>query len=400
MDKLLTRSKELQETLRSYREYLHQNAEIGLELPITTKYVMEKLTELGLKPKEICKSGIKVVLGKDTGKTFLLRADMDALPMKEEANIGIACQNGSMHACGHDLHASMLLGAAQLLKEHEDELDGQVVLMFQPAEELLIGAKTMIDAGILENPKVDAGMMIHVFTGMDIPSGVFLTLSAGTTTASSDWFTIEVQGRGCHGAMPEYGVDPLNVLAHTHIALQEILARELPPSATAVITVGQMHGGTTGNIIPDTGFLQGTIRTFSPEVRVFITKRLKEIAESVAKTFRAEAKVSLYNGCPNVLCDAKLRDYFIKATSELLGEDKVIDATTYMNGKYATLAGSEDFAFVSEKIPVIMVGLGAGSTQDGYTFSQHHPKAVFVDDYLYVGAAVYANTAIEWLKDK
>lgn len=399
MDNILLEAKNLQASIKKHRDFLHKNAEISLDLPITSKYVMDKLTELGYKPEQICKSGIKAVIGKNTGKSFLLRADMDALPLKEEANVENASQNGSMHACGHDLHTSMLLGAAKLLKDHEDELEGQVVLMFQPAEETLLGAKSMIEGGILENPKPNAGMMIHVFTGMDVPSGKVIVFSDGAATASSDWFTVEVQGRGCHGAMPDCGVDPINVLAHIHIALQEILARELPPSATTVVTVGQIHAGTTGNIIPDSGFIQGTIRTYDSNLRAFILKRLKEIAEGVATTFRANANVSFYNGCPNLFCDKHLRDYFIKNTTELVGDDNIYDAITYMDGKYAKIAGSEDFAYISEKIPVILVGLGAGTSNEGCSFPMHHPKAVFLDDNMYVGAAVYASTAIKWLKD-
>lgn len=400
MNTLLEEAKKLQNTLIKHRRYIHENAEIDMELTITSKYVMDKLTELGYAPKEICKSGIVAIAGgKKPGKTFLLRADMDALPIVEETDEPFKSKTSYMHACGHDLHTAMLLGAAKLLKDHEDEIEGQVKLMFQPAEEPIKGAEAMIKAGVLENPKVDAAMMIHVATGTPFPSGRLIVRHAGIVSSASDWFTIKVKGKGGHSSAPNLTIDPLNVLSHIFIALEGINARELAPADNAAITVGQMHGGNTSNVIPDTAFLSGTIRTFNSTTRTFIKKRLEEIATSVAKTFRAEAVVEYSCCCPSLINDAKLVNDFKDYTSALVGADRVIDADKAQNGAYATMTGSEDFGYVTELVPSIMIGLTAGSSDDGYIYPHHHPKTAFDEDPLYIGSATYANMAMTWLNN-
>ncbi|MCK5737063.1 MAG: amidohydrolase, partial [Spirochaetaceae bacterium] len=304
MKELLGEAKSLNKSLLEWRRFLHKNAEVHTILPITTAYVMDRLKEMGYNPVEICKSGVLAVIsGKKPGKTILLRGDMDALPITEETNLEFKSETGNMHACGHDFHTSMLLGAARLLKKHEDEIEGTVKLMFQPAEETLTGAKLMIEAGILENPEVDAAMMIHVFSGMPFPEGSVIFAGSGIISATSDWFKINIKGRGGHGAMPHTAIDPLNAAAHIHIALGEINSREIDPNETGVVTVGQMHGGTTGNIIPDTAFLSGTIRTYNDETREFIKKRVVEISEGIGRTFRCDVEVELSKPCPAVVND-------------------------------------------------------------------------------------------------
>ncbi|MFL0253184.1 M20 family metallopeptidase [Clostridium neuense] len=400
MNKLLEEAKALQNTLIKHRRYIHENAEIEMELPCTTKYVMDKLVEMSYEPKEICKSGVVAIAGgKNPGKTFLLRADMDALPIIEETDEPFKSKTNYMHACGHDLHTAMLLGAAKILKEHEDEIEGTVKLMFQPAEEPIKGAQAMLKAGVLENPKVDAAMMIHVATGTQFPSGLLVVRHPGIISSASDWFTIKVKGKGGHSSSPNLTIDPLNVISHIFIALESINARELAPADNAAITVGQMHGGNTSNVIPDTAFLSGTIRTFNNETRLFIKKRLEEISLSVAKTFRAEAVIEYSCSCPSLINDAELVKDFKSYTSSLVGDDKVVDADKAQNGAYATMTGSEDFGYVTELVPSIMIGLTTGSTADGYVYPHHHPKTKFDESPLYIGAAAYANMAIEWLKN-
>lgn len=400
MEKLLKEAKEIQSNLTGYRRYLHENAEVHVDLPLTTVYVLDKLKEMGYEPKEICHSGIVATIGeKKPGKIFLLRADMDALPITEETDLIFKSNTGNMHACGHDLHTSMLLGAAQLLKRHEDEIEGQVKLMFQPAEETVSGAKNMIEAGVLENPKVDAAMMIHVFTGLPIPSGTVAIPPSGAISAAADLFAVNVQGKGGHGAMPQMSIDPLNVIAHIHIALQAINAREISPNDIAALTVGQIHGGNAANVIPDTAFLHGTIRTYSKETREYIKRRVEEISMGVAATFRATAAVEYFNGCPSVINSEELVDQVTEYAKNLLGTEQVVNLTDFNGGAFARIPASEDFGFVSELAPSIMVALSAGSPQEGYPYPQHHPKAIFNEDSLFVGAALYANTAMEWLKN-
>lgn len=394
---ILEEAKKLQEEIVCNRRYLHQNAEYSHNLPVTTQYIVDKLTEMGYEPQVITESAVVALVGgKKEGKTFLLRADMDALPIIEENELEYKSTTQNMHACGHDTHAAMLLGAAKLLKQHEDEIEGTVKLMFQPAEETLSGAKAMIEAGLLENPKVDAAAMIHIFSGMPIPAGTLLVPEPGYVSASGDMFHIDIQGKGGHGAMPQDTVDPLNVISHIHSSLQEIIAREIPPANTAVITVGQMHGGNAANILPDTAFMEGTIRAFDKDDRALMKKRVVEISEGIATTFRAKATVDYRMECPSVYNDSNLYGQVVEFNKELLGAENVkgFDAV-YPSGR---MTGSEDFGYVSEKVPALMMALGGGSPEEGFPYPQHHPKVNFCEDVFYIGAAVYANTAIEWLK--
>jgi hippurate hydrolase len=317
---------------------------------------------------------------------------MDALPIIEENDLEYKSKTQNMHACGHDIHTAMLLGAAQLLKNHEDQLEGTVKLMFQPGEERLAGAKSMIEAGVLDNPKVDAATMIHIFSGMPVPAGTLIIPKARYVSASGDMFHIGIKGKGGHGAMPHSSVDPLNVAAHIHIALQEIIARENSPSSTTIITIGQMHGGNAPNIIPDTAYIEGTIRAFDKEERNFMKNRLAEIAKGIASSFRATANVEFRRGCPSVYNDPLLYEQILKINTDFLGEKGISD---FPEGK---MTASEDFGFVSEKVPTLMMALGGGSPEQGYPYPQHHPKVNFMEDIFYIGSAVYANTAIEWLK--
>ncbi|MBN1624367.1 MAG: amidohydrolase [Clostridia bacterium] len=399
MKNILEQAQKIHGEIVSWRRYFHENAETHLDLPKTTAFVMSKLREFGYEPVEICKSGVLAMAGgKKPGKTFLIRGDMDALPIEEETDLPFKSKTGNMHACGHDFHTAMLLGAAKILKDNEDYVEGTVKLMFQPAEETLAGAKAMVAAGILENPKVDAAMMIHIFSGMPLPDRAVAFSGPGAVSATSDWFKINIKGKGGHGAMPHATIDPLNVAAHIHIALQEINAREIDPERAVVVTVGEMHGGSTGNIIPDTAFLQGTIRTFNDEVREFIKKRLVEISEGIGKTFRCEVTVDLFNSCPSVINDEELSKSIPAYTMELLGKERVLDLYS-MTGKTQRMSGSEDFAFVSVEVPSLFLGISASVKVDGITYPQHHPKVVFDESILATGAAVYANSAIHWLKN-
>ena len=223
----LKRAQELKDETTQNRRHIHQNAEVGLNLPNTKAFVMEKLREYGLEPKE-CGHGVTATLGKP-GKTLLLRADMDALPMPEESGEPFACPTGkTAHACGHDMHTAMLLTAAKMLKENESALCGTVKFMFQPAEETFEGARDMLESGLLENPPVDAALAYHVAAGKT-PVGFVLYNDTGVMMASVDGFEITIHGRGSHGANPNLAVDPINVGVHIHLALQEFIERDSDP---------------------------------------------------------------------------------------------------------------------------------------------------------------------------
>lgn len=394
---LFHEAENIKEVIVAHRHHLHQIPELSLDLPQTAAYVEEKLREMGYETKRIGECGIVALAGKKEGKCFLIRADMDALPVEEDADIDFKSTNGNMHACGHDCHAAMLLGAAQLLKNHEDEIEGCVKLMFQPGEETMEGAKMMVEGGILENPHVDAAMGEHVFTSMPFPVGSVALMGAKMRMAGSDWFTIRITGKGCHGAMPNTGVDPLNVMSHIHIALQAINSRELDPMDNLVLTVGQMHGGQTSNVIPNDAFMSGTIRTLKNETRAMVKTRMEAIVASIATAFGAEAKVEWGAGCPVLIQNETLY-------KEACGYLKALDGITFINldelgYSGSSGMGSEDFAYVSNEVPAVFLGIPAGTPQEGYIYPQHHPKARFQDKALTYGAAAYAQVAMEWLKN-
>ncbi len=399
MKNLFEEAKSFEQEMIEARRTFHRNPELHVDLPLTTRYVMDKLIEYGYDPKEICQSGIVALAGgKKPGKTFLIRGDMDALPISEETDLEFKATGDRMHACGHDMHTAMMLGAAKLLKSHEDEIEGTVKLMFQPGEETLSGARNMLNSGVLENPTVDKAMMIHVASGFPMKSGAVVFLDKGPVTANVDIFEIKIQGKGGHGATPETAIDPLNVLAHIHIALAEINSREVVAGEVAVLTIGEMHGGNAPNIIPDTAYMKGTIRTYNKEVRALVNKRLEEIANGIAATFRCMASIES-KGCPCVVNDNDLFNDAKRYTVDLLGKEYVADVEE-MTGKGMKISGSEDFGFLSAHVPTLMLGLSASVFKDGIAYPQHHPKVVFDESVLPVGAAVYANTAIEWLREK
>ena len=399
---LLQEAHELRDCISKERRTLHQNPETGFDISATLSFVKSELLDMGLQPVDCGKAGIVALVGgKKPGKVFLLRADMDALPITEEADVDFASQNGKMHACGHDMHTAMLLGAARLLKAHEDEIAGTVKLMFQPAEEIFEGSHDMIQAGLLEHPKVDAALMIHVMAGMPFPAGTVIVSAPGVSAPAADYFEIKVQGKGCHGSMPNTGVDPLTAAAHILIAIQEIHARELAMDDRAVLTIGTMNAGTAANVIPDSVTMGGSIRTFDEQTRAFIKQRLAEISEGIARSFRGEASVSFGSGCPTLVNDRDLSVCCEQYVKDLLGSGKafsVAELNAMSGGGSSKSAGSEDFAYVSQEVPSIMLALASGQPEKGYGYPQHHPMVKFDEDALPVGSAVYAYTALRWLE--
>ena len=390
---ILTQAKSLS-TLKADRRWLHTNAETGFNLTKTLEYVKNRLTELGYTPIKCGKAGLYATVGSGS-KTILLRADMDALPIREDSGLSIASQNGNMHACGHDMHTAMLLGAAKLLMDHKKELGGTVKLMFQPAEEIFEGAKDMIQNGILQDPKPDAALMIHVTAALPLPAGTVIVSAPGVSAPAADYFTIDVTGKGCHGSAPQNGVDALTAAAHILIALQELTARELPASAEAVLTVGKMESGSAANAIANSAKMSGTIRTYDEETRVFVKKRLADISRGIAAAFRAEAEVEFGSGCPTLINDAALSGKVYDTLLPLLGKDRVLSAAVMGSTKGG---GSEDFAYVSQEVPSLMLALAAGEPDKGFPYPQHHPKVIFDESVLPIGAVVLAHCALEFLK--
>ena len=398
-EQILREAKALQEEIKSHRLWLHTHAETGFDLTETKPYVKSALMKMGYTVQECGKAGLVTTVGEPGGKVLLLRADMDALPIAEEADVDFACQNGRMHACGHDMHTAMLLGAAKILKAHESELDGMVKLMFQPAEEIFEGSKDMIASGVLENPRPDAALMIHVAAGMPLPAGTVVVSAPGVSAPAADYFTIRVHGKGCHGSAPQNGIDPLMAAAHILIALQEIHARELSASDEAVLTIGTFHAGEAGNVIPDTATMGGTIRTYDEKTRAYLKERITAIAKNVAEAFRAGAEVSFGSGCPTLVNDKGLSETVTGYLKDLLGANRAFTTAELSGGKPARGGGSEDFAYVSHEVPSLMLALAAGEPSKGYVYPQHHPKVKFDESVLSTGAAVFVDCALQYLRE-
>ena len=395
-EQLLAQARELQPMLEEFRRDLHKHPETGFDLTYTKAKVKAALEEMGYEPEECGKAGLVMTVGgKKPGKVFLLRADMDALPLPEETEYEFKSQNsGKMHACGHDMHATMLMGAAKLLKEHEDEIEGTIKLMFQPAEEIFAGAADMIANGALENPKPDAGMMIHVAIGSPHASGTFVVPVEGISMASVDQYVITVKGKGGHGSTPHLAIDPITAAAHIHIALQEINSREINGHDFGVFTTCKVRAGETFNVIPEIVEMSGTIRTVdgSGQISKYIRKRMEEIAKGVGMALRCEVDVQFPMDCPALVVNGAVSDCAKAYLSELAGEDSVIMNAVPSNG-------SEDFALISQAIPAVNVDLVAGSKQDGYELYVHNPKSSFDDSVLWKGSAGYAFMAMRWLEE-
>lgn len=392
MNEFLKQANLIKDEIINYRRTIHKNPEVGAELPKTKAYVMEQLKKMGYEPKEICESGIVATLeGNKSGKTFLLRADMDALPMKENNECDFKSENGCMHSCGHDMHTAMLLGAAKLLMQNKEQIEGTVKLVFQPDEEGFTGSKKMIQAGVLENPKVDAAMAMHVHSGT--PSNVILC-GLGTSIAGCNRFRIVVKGVGCHGAMPELGVDPINIAAHIYLSLQEIISREISATQSAVVTIGKFAGGDAPNIIPGEVVMEGTIRSLDKKVGELIFNRMNDIVTSTAKMFRGEAELIELSSVPPLTNDNNLAHEVTDYMKDLVGEQSVV---LFESGGM----GSEDFASYSYEVPSVYVMLGAGTKQENPLFGEpmHNEMVVFNEDILPTGAAMHAYSAIMWLKN-
>lgn len=382
---ILEEVKKNHETVVSWRRALHQIPELGTDLPQTVAFVAGKLAEMNI-PYEIYEdcSCVTATIGQG-GKCILLRGDMDALPVKEESGLEFASVTELSHACGHDFHAAALLGAAKILKEHEAELPGTVKLIFQSGEEVFKGAAAAIRNGVMENPHVDAAFATHVFAANPMNNIMYGKYTCGAVYG----FKIRIQGKGTHGSSPETGVDPLVVGANILLSLQEIIAREIAAKEEAVLTIGHFEGGSAANVVPDSAILEGTLRTFKPEVKSYIMGRITEIAESIAKAFRASVTVEELSNVPSVVCDDDMVDMMVNAVKELDNGMNLVPGMHVM--------GSEDFAFYAEMVPSVMCFMGAGVEDQSKWVGQHNPRIIFNEDILVNEVAIYVKMAMDFL---
>lgn len=390
MNEIYQQAKVLQPELVEIRREIHRNAEVGTQLQYTKALVKEKLIAYGYEPRDIANSSIVATIsGELPGKTMLLRADMDGLAIQEETALDFKCINGAMHGCGHDMHTAMLLGAAKLLKKHQNLIHGNVKLLFQEDEEGFTGAKSVIEDGVLENPKVDAAMALHVNSGT--PSNMVLC-GLGHFMAGCTLFRIEVSGVGCHGAMPENGIDPINIAAHIYLSLQEIASREVAAQDPCVLTIGKFAGGQTPNIIPEKAVLEGTIRYKNKETGDRIFERIQEISNLCAQSFRGKAAVTEIASAPPLINNDEMMHEFCDDIKQFIAPQQVMILP--QGGM-----GSEDFASFSYRVPVAYLLLGAGTSQENEAYGKpmHNQCVVFNEDVLCLGSSILTICAMNWL---
>ena len=377
------------------RRRLHRHPEVGLDLPRTQATVLDALGDLPIEltPGTRVSSVVGVLRGARPGPTYLLRADMDALQVQEDTGLPFASEvPGVMHACGHDTHVAMLVGAARLLAERRDELAGQVVLMLQPGEEGLHGARFMLEEGLLDavlGAPVTGAFAMHVIS--TLPSGS-VQVRPGPAMAAADHWQVTVRGRGGHASMPHAAADPIPVAAEIVLALQSMVTRRVDVFDPAVVTVAHLAAGTRDNVIPETAFLEGTIRTLSAARRAEVVAAVRQVATHVAAAHGLTAEWVHQEGYPVTVNDAGAAQQVEEVVHRLLGEEALVRMA-------APLMGAEDFSYVLQEVPGAMAFLGAcpqGSEPD--TAAPNHSNlAVFDEEPLPAGVALYAAMALDAL---
>ncbi|RIK99985.1 MAG: amidohydrolase [Proteobacteria bacterium] len=372
------------------RRRLHENPELGLVLPETQRAVLDWLADVDC---EVATGGqtsavVATLRGGRPGPTLLLRADMDALPLREETDLPFASRHeGRMHACGHDAHVAMLAGAARVLARRRAELPGTVKLVFQPGEEGFGGARVLIDEGLLDaEPRVDAAFAIHVDSSLPLGR---VALRPGPILASGDLLSIDLQGRGGHASMPHLAADPIPVACEIVMALQSFVTRRVDAFDPVVVSVTRIQAGTTANVIPPTAHLLGTIRSVSERAREAARDGVRRVAEGIAAAHGVDAKVHLVPGYPVTVNDAGFAEFARGVAAELVGEEAVVDMR-------APIMGAEDFSYILQRVPGAIVFLGA--RPPGEAGEPLHSSRMRIDeDAMATGIALHAAVALRWL---
>lgn len=363
------------------------------ELVKTQEYIAKELDRLGISYKKNKNDSgiIGEIKGGHSGKTILFRADIDALPIREDTGVAYCSKHdGYMHACGHDAHAAMLLGALRILQENRENLNGNVKFVFQSSEEQLKGASVAIEEGALEN--VDAVFGTHIGSILDpnIPSGKLIVVP-GCCMASADRFVLNIKGVDCHGSSPEKGVDPVTIASNIVLALQTVIAREISALHSGVLTIGKISGGFSYNVIPNNVEIEGTIRTLDANIRQYIAKRVEEIAKSVAATFRGSCDVEIDWGAPPVINNEEMAEFAANTAKKILGEDEVITSMPGPN------LGGEGFAYYAEQKPSVFMFLSSSNPEKQTNIPHHNPKFNIDEDVLYKGSAMFVALAEDFL---
>ena len=384
--------KELAEKNKDYiikiRRELHMNPGLSWEEFEASKIIKRELEKMGIPFKECAGTGVVVdIKGENEGKCVLLRADMDALPVRECTEVDYKSQkDGVMHACGHDGHVAQLLGAVKILNENRDKIKGTVRCVFQPAEEIGQGADKMIEEGVLEG--VDGAFAIHLWS--DVPVGK-VSVEAGPRMASADNFEIKIIGKGGHGSLPQQCVDPVVTASAFVMNLQSLVSRETNPSESLVITVGKLQAGTTANVIPGYAVVEGTARCFNPELRKDIPKKIERILKGTAEMYRAEYEMKYMFYPAPVINDEKCAGIAKESVRKLLGE----------NGFYSLekLTTAEDFSAYSTKVPGVLAFVGVKNPDKQCIYPHHHAKFNMDEDGFVIGTALYVQYALDFLNN-
>ncbi len=385
---------EIEEDIIGIRRKLHENPELSLQEYNTTKLIIDTLKDTDIELKE-CSKGTGVVgllKGKEEGPTLAIRADIDALPIKEETGLSFSSKNeGVMHACGHDIHTSVLLGAAIVLNRLRDSLKGNIKFIFQPAEETMQGAKLLLEEGVLNEPKVDHIICLHVWPFTDAGA---IGVKHGAIMAATNRFEIDVFGTGGHAAHPQRSVDPIPIAAEIVSGLQQIVSRTLSPLDTAVVTIGQIHGGTADNIIANKVTISGTVRTLDVNVNNKIKEAMESISENIAKAFKGSAQLTYYPGSPPVINNDNLVDLLSEVVSDNLGEQQL----DYL--PEASLGG-EDFAFYLEQVEGMLFRLGTRNESEASMKGLHNPGIIFDDEKaIYTGIITMSAFALKYFEEQ
>jgi amidohydrolase len=371
------------------RRDVHSHPEPGFKETRTADLIDRRLCAMRVEARRIAGTGILATIkGARPGKTMLVRADIDALPVTELNEVPYRSKvPGMMHACGHDGHVATALGAATILAGRRDSLAGTIKFMFQPAEEGPGGALPMIEAGILDKPKVDACFAMHMWNDLEVGQ---IGARPGPVFASADEFTIKIVGKGGHGAAPHQVIDPVVAAAHVTLALQTIVSRKTHPLKSAVVTVGQIHGGVRHNIISDTATLNGTCRALEKPVRAMIQKEIRAIAKGVAGALGAKAEVEWRDGYPPTVNDPKMTELVRGAAAEVVGEDNVVAQEITM--------GAEDMSYVLERVRGCYWLLGSANPKKGLDYPHHSARFDFDESSLPIGVQVWVKIVERFLK--
>ena len=377
-----------------WRRDLHQIPEVGIELPMTSEYICKQLDEMGISYKKGVGIEYAIVAymegsKKGEGKTLALRADMDALPVLEQTGLPFQATNGNMHACGHDAHMAGLLGAIKVLNQMKDQFSGKLVFLFQPGEEISAGAEPMIKAGCLDG--VDGIIGIHVGNISSIGDVGQAYFKKGPMMACLDKWYMTITGIGSHGAYPHDSRDPIVMQAYIITALQEIISRELSPVDPGVITVGIVKGGTGYNIIPGSVYLEGTARAVNEKTREYLSKRIGEVAESIAKAFRGSVEYNYIFGAPPLVNDNKFTEMVMESSKKVLGEKNV----ELMDNP---VMGGEDFAYYLQKVPGTFIFVANPLKIDGVFYPHHNSKFAIDEQYLDISVKIFVQSALDFLK--